>query len=104
MEEAREEEIKDYTDLDKYAFVTVRAFENNHIGFCYRDWSDIKINSGWRFLFGDEDEDYLDNPENSLTKDLKEILEWKPQTGEILLAKRGEDFEWNEEINKFEKI
>lgn len=104
MEEAKEEEVKNYTDLDKYAFVTVRAFENNHIGFCYRDWSDIKIDSGWRFLFGDEDEDYLDNPDNSLTKDLKEVLEWKSQVGSILESKRGTEFEWNNEENKFEEI
>lgn len=104
MEEAKDEEIKNYTDLDKYAFVTERAFENNYIGYCYRDYSDIKIDSGWRFLFGDEDEEYLDNPDNSLTKDLKEILEWKPEVRQILEAKRGSDFEWNAEENKFDEI
>ena len=104
MEEAREEDIKNYTDLDKYAFVTVRAFENNYIGFCYRDYSDIKIDSGWRFMLGDEDEDYLDNPDNTLTKDLKEVLEWKPEIKNILEAKRGTEFEWNEEENKFDEI
>lgn len=104
MEEAKENEVRDYTDLERYAFVTVRAFENNHVGFCYRDWSDIKIDSGWRFLFGNEDEDYLDNPDNSLTMDLKEVLEWKSEIREILSAKRGLEFEWNEERNRFELL
>jgi hypothetical protein len=96
--------IKEFTDLQKFAYVTLRAIENDHVGYCYRENGELKIDSGWRFLFGDEDEDYLDNPDNSITKDLKEIVEWKPAIGEILKAYPGQDFEWNEEIGKFEKI
>ena len=96
--------IKEFTDLQKFGFVTQRAVDNDHIGYCYRENSELKIDSGWRFLFGDEDEDYLDNPENSITKDLKEIVEWKPAVGEIFKARPGQEFEWNDEDGKFEKI
>lgn len=102
--EAKETEVKDYSDLDRYAFVSLCAFDDDYIGYCYRESTDIKIDSGWRFLFGDEDEEYLDNPDNSLTKDLSEILEWKPELKEILSAKFGSEFEWNEETQKFEQI
>lgn len=102
--EAKESEVKEYTDLDKYAYVSVRAFENKSIGYCYREWSDIKIDSGWRFMLGDEDEDFAENPDNILTMDLKDVVSWKPELKPILATRANCDFEWNEETNEFDKI
>ena len=96
--------IPEYTEMQKYAFVTKRALDNNFVGYCYRENSEIKIDSGWRFLFGDEEEDYLDNPDNTETKDITEILEWKPELKEIMDSRKGSDFEWNVEKNKFESL
>lgn len=96
--------IPEYTDSQKYAFVTQKALDNNYIGYCYRENSEIKIDSGWRFLFGDEDEDYLDNPDNSETKDLSEILEWKPELATIITLRRGLEFEWDDEKKEFIEI
>ena len=102
--EANEAEVKEYSELDRYAFVTKCAFEDDYIGYCYRERTDIKIDSGWRFLFGDEDEEYLDNPDNSLTKDLSELIEWKPELKAIISERFGSEFEWNADTNKFEQI
>lgn len=102
--EAKDSEVKEYTLLDKYAFVSKRAYDNNYVGYCYRDYSDIKIDSGWRFLFGDEDEDYLDNPDNSLTIDLSELVVWKQAIKDIIEERYRSEFEWNEENQRFEKI
>lgn len=96
--------IKEYTDLQKYAFVTQRAIDNNYVGYCYRENSEIKIDSGWRFLYGDEDEDYLDNPDNTLTQDLKDIIAWKPELKEILAFRQGSELEWNSDKEIFEKV
>lgn len=96
--------IPEYTDMQKYAFVTQRAIDLNSIGYCYREYSDIKIDSGWRFLYGDEDEDYLDNPENTIVKDLSEIIIWKPILKEIISSKHGSEFEWDPEKEVFSKI
>lgn len=96
--------IPEYTEMQKYAFVTKRALDNNFVGYCYRENSEIKIDSGWRFLFGNEEEEYLDNPDNTETKDITEILEWKPEVKEILSSRRGSDFEWNAEKNRFEAL
>jgi hypothetical protein len=96
--------IKELTILEKFGYVTQRALDNNHIGYCYCENSELKIDSGWRFLLGDEEEDYLDNPDNTITKDLKEIIEWKPAVKELLKSRPGQDFEWNEETQSFEKI
>lgn len=102
--EAKESEVKEYSELDKYAYVSIRAFESKEIGYCYREWSDIKIDSGWRFMLGDEDEDFAENPDNILTMDLKDVVAWKPELHPILATRANCDFEWNEATNQFEKI
>ncbi|SHF40686.1 immunity protein Imm33 domain-containing protein [Dysgonomonas macrotermitis] len=89
--------IKELTDMQKYAFVTKRAWDNNSVGYCYRENTELKIDSGWRFIFGDEDDDYLDNPDNTITKDLSEIAEWKPELKPVLGSRRGSEFEWDDE-------
>jgi len=103
-EEWDDASMPEYTEMQKYAFVTKRALENNFVGYCYRENSEIKIDSGWRFLYGDEDEDYLDNPDNTETKDITEILEWKEELKEIVSSRRGSDFEWNAENNRFDAL
>ena len=99
-----DQSIKEYTELQKYAFVTQRALDNDFVGYCYREYSDIKIDSGWRFIYGDEDEDYLDNPDNTETRDISEILEWKPELNNIIDSHPNTEYEWNEEKKCFERI
>lgn len=99
-----DQSIKEYTELQKYAFVTQRALDNDFVGYCYREYSDIKIDSGWRFIYGDEDEDYLDNPDNTETKDISEILEWKPELNSIIDSHPNTEYEWNVEKKCFERI
>ncbi|MDH6354230.1 hypothetical protein M2132_000557 [Dysgonomonas sp. PH5-45] len=96
--------IQEFDEMQKYAFVTQRALDNDFIGYCYREYSDIKIDSGWRFMHGDEEEDYLENPENTETRDLSEVLAWKPQLKDILSAKRNTEFEWDIQTNSFIEI
>ncbi|GAB6012126.1 immunity protein Imm33 domain-containing protein [Viscerimonas tarda] len=96
--------VKEFEPNQKYAYVTQRAIDSHYIGFCYREYTDIKIDSGWRFLYGDEDEDYLDNPDNVIAQDLSEVINWKPEVGVILSEKYGSEYEWSEEKGVFEKI
>jgi hypothetical protein len=96
--------MPEYTEMQKYAFITRKAVDANHVGYCYREYSDIKIDSGWRFLYGDEDEGYLDNPENTLTWDLSEVVAWKPALSGILSSRKGSEFEWNPETSDFEEL
>ena len=96
--------IKEYELMQKYAFITQRAIDKNYVGFCYREHSDIKIDSGWRFMYGDEDEDYLDNPDNVVVQDLKDLVSWKPQLKDILEARFNSEFEWDPDEEKFDKL
>ena len=96
--------IKDFGDLQKFAYVTLKAIDAKSIGFCYREYSDIKIDSGWRFLFGDEDEDYLDNPDNVVAQSLSEILTWKPEIKDVITGRYRSEYEWDESSSKFVEI
>jgi len=96
--------MKEYEEMQKYGFVTQRAIDHNYVGFCYREYSEIKIDSGWRFLYGDEDENYLDNPDNVVVQDLSDIVDWKPELKDILSSRPNCEFEWNPEEELFVKI
>ena len=39
--------------------------DGKKIGYMYREYADHDGDSGWRFTAGDEDEEYMSNPENA---------------------------------------
>jgi len=43
------------------------------ISFMYKEYPDDIMDSGWRFLSGDEDDEYLENPANSGIYDLNTV-------------------------------
>ena len=46
-------------------FATDRIMvDNKKVGYMYREKPDNEYDSGWRFLAGDESQEYMDNPEN----------------------------------------
>ena len=85
------------SEVKKYAFVSNRALEVDHIGYCYRDFPETNIDSGWRFLYGDEDEEYLDNPTNVATVYPEEMLSLNPALEVVLSAPVNSEFEWDDE-------
>ena len=92
------------SEVRKYAFVSKRALEADHIGYCYRDYPETSIDSGWRFLYGDEEEDYLDNPVNCEAIYLEEILSINPNLDVILIAPVGMEFEWDNDSETYKEI
>jgi hypothetical protein len=94
----KREEVKNYAILSK------RALETDRIGYCYRDVPENNIDSGWRFLYGDEDEDYLDNPTNAETIYLEQALSINPALDNILSAPAGSEFEWDDEQEIYVEI
>ena len=47
--------------------------EGKKVGYMYREEPDFKDDSGWRFLSGDEDDEYTDNPNNFEIYDVNTI-------------------------------
>ena len=81
---------------NKTAFVTKRFVEeNSKIGFAYREKPDNETDSGWRFLVGNESQEYIDNPDNLLLYSIEDIIKLDDDIRSIL----------NSEINTaFEKV
>jgi hypothetical protein len=46
------------------------------VGYMYRATPDFETDSGWRFFSGTEDQEYADNPNNSLIYDLNTIANY----------------------------
>jgi hypothetical protein len=99
-----ESRSRNEAEVKKYAFVSKQALEADHIGYCYRDNPETNIDSGWRFLYGDEDEEYLDNPTHIETVYPEDMLSINPVLDIILGASVGSEFEWNEETCMYEEI
>lgn len=92
------------TEVKKYAYVSRRAIEADYIGYCYRDEPETNIDSGWRFLYGDEDENYLDNPNHVEAVYPEEMLSLNPSLDLILAAPPGAEFEWDDELQMYIEI
>ena len=48
------------------------------VGYMYREESNDKLDNGWRFLSGEETQEYMDNPENHAMYDLNTIANYDP--------------------------
>ena len=61
---------------NKTAYITRKLLEENkEVGFAYREKPDNETDSGWRFFTGEEDQEYVDNPDNIIIIPIDEMLE-----------------------------
>ena len=67
------------------------------VGFMYREEPDFEGDSGWRFMSGDEDDEYLDDPNNSGIYDVNVIANYDEAIIDFLRAPVGIDLERTEE-------
>lgn len=84
-------------DVKPYAFISQLALDNHFVGYCYREYPETKIDSGWRFMHGTEDDEYVSEPSHSVSIYLEEVLEINPELKDILDSPVNSEFEWNEE-------
>jgi len=62
----KEEDIKDLVPNMGFSIASnAIIFEGEKIGFMYREHPDSNEDSGWRFLSGNESQEYVDEEENS---------------------------------------
>lgn len=94
----KEQEVK------KYAYVSRRALEADFIGYCYREEPETLIDSGWRFLYGDEDEEYLENPLYKEAVYPEDMLSINPALDLVLGAPVDSEFEWDDESQAYLEI
>ena len=74
-------------------FVTKRALSEGNMGYMYRDEPAPGYpDSGWRFLVGDESDEYIDNPDNTSVCVLNTVYNFWPDAMAYLHAAVGRRF------------
>lgn len=110
MEEKRKVFVKNAEELQEqlvesmgYCLATDRILVDGlKVGYMYRENPDDASDSGWRFFSGDEDEAYLDNPDNIGLYELNTIAHYDNDIIPHLQADYNSSFVRNEE-NQFEE-
>lgn len=76
-------------------------YDGMWVGYCYREKPDNEYDSGWRFLAGDETDEYLDDPKNSGAYKLNTLCNFDPGIMDVLRESIGSAFGRDEEGNFF---
>ena len=90
---------------DKYlarCFVTQRIMrDGQRVGYLYREEPDREEDSGWRFLCGDESQEYMDDSENICLVSLGAVLSKDDRVLDLLNEPAGSAFEYDKAARKF---
>lgn len=78
--------------------------EGRPVRFMYRQEPDNEIDSGWRFLAGEEDDDYVDDASNHQIWSLDSLAEKHPSIEPYLDAPPGSVFEREDADEDFEPV
>jgi len=88
------EEIKPLAERMGACYATdMITVEGKPVRFMYREIPDNDMDSGWRFMSGFEDDEYMDNPDNHSIYDVNTIANYDPSIIPFLDAKFGSAFE-----------
>ena len=63
------------------------------VGFMYREKPEEELDSGWRFLSGEEDDAYLDNEDNYGVYDIEAVILVDPAIKQYLKLPYGAELE-----------
>jgi hypothetical protein len=75
--------------------------DGRSVGYMYRDEPDYPEDSGWRFVAGDESQEYLDNPDFCAIYEVNTIANYDPTIIPYLNAPIGSDFQRDPETGEF---
>lgn len=90
-------------DESSFAIVSRRALNKRQINRAERDEEPCDPeDSGWQFLYGDEDQAYLDDAKNGAVVSLGEALAFEPRL-EAILAEEGA-FVYDQEKHCFSRV
>ena len=91
-------------------YVTRRVYDDEQpVGALYRESPDeteeeIPDFSGWNIMAGDEDDDYLDNPDNWVYVSLGSVLDIDDRIIDVLDAPYDSEFEYDPESDSFVEV
>jgi hypothetical protein len=71
------------------------------VGYMYRERPDNEADSGWRFLAGDESDEYMDDPDNHGIYDVNTVANYDMDIIPYLDSLVGSAFTRDQETGKF---
>ncbi|MBO9712946.1 DUF2185 domain-containing protein [Sphingomonas sp.] len=87
------ERMKRLVDDNSVAIASDRITVDGHkVGYMYREAPHDPVDSGWRFLAGDEDDAYMDNAANHGVYTVNTIANYDPEIIPFLEAPAGSAF------------
>lgn len=81
--------------------ITVEGFP---VRFMYREEPDNEDDSGWRFMSGYEDDEYMENPDNHSIYDVNTIANYDQSIIPLLSAAVDSAFEKTRESEQFVEV
>ena len=103
--ELQSEEMKSLIPEMGYSIVSNKIAVNGmKIGFLYREEPDEPEDSGWRFLSGTEEKDYVENPDNSKVFGVNAVANYDPAIIPYLNLSPGTELERVEESDQFQSL
>lgn len=87
-------------DGEMMCIVTRKALEQGEINWVVRNEPVNEVDSGWQLFYGDEDEAYLDDPNNAALFPLREMLRMEPLLNKVF-SSPSPAFAFYPEMNDF---
>jgi hypothetical protein len=78
--------------------------DGQRIGYLYREEPDTKEDSGWRFLTGDETDEYMDNSDNLAFVSIGAVLSRDDSILSLLEEPCGSSFQRDAESDEFNRV
>jgi hypothetical protein len=101
----RADQIKPLTERRGACYATDRiTVDGDKVGDMYREQPDNDVDSGWRFMAGDESQEYIDNADNLALYDVNTIANYDPEIIPLLGAPYESAFARNPRTGEFEEV
>lgn len=90
-------------DEEKRAIITKKAYMEREINWLIRVDPINDNDSGWQLLYGDEDENYIQNLDNCTLIRLGDVIQFEPKLEQVFESGNNV-YEWNSAKNDFVKV
>jgi len=78
--------------------------DGNKVGYMYREEAEEQMDSGWRFFSGTEDQEYIDDPKNTMIYNVNTIAKYDKAIIPYLDLPAGTELERIQDTDKFQFI
>ncbi len=100
-----ENDIKDLIKSIGYCYVSDKiTVDGMKVGFMYREKPYDKDDSGWRFLSGNETEEYIDDTNNLMIFDVNTVANYDKAIIPYIKSRIGSELERVENTDEFQSI